>query len=464
MNPNPSIEHSQKVIGKLYDNLGYFDLYFGSVFQFILLTFTFIVLIMYFYVMSNLSSIRNDWVVQRCKPYIIPIAGLVNAGVNGNTDSVSDYTTNNMHYCFQQMLTHLYGAMQQPFEYLISLMHTIFNDIEKSLQNIRIMIKRIRERLTAIIEEIFGKMMNLIVPIQQMIIGFKDMMAKIVGILITGMFFAEAIIDALQSGLDSMAQAIFHILVYLGAVILVFWIIPFMETFAAILTVIYISISIPLGEILHFLVDDMHMSLNIQMPKMPKKPGIHHCFSAESVIAGKRVCDVRVGDRLGKSGIINAVLILNGFSESCLFEIQRGVWVSGSHPLYLKKENTWILVQHFATKMKMNMTKRAPPVLYCFVTSTGYIYLDDDDDDEKEEEIILSDWTERIIVTDNSPQTHDDIADVVGFDADVVRNDLHFYKSNFILGIVLLKDSKVQFVSDSGIVLLNGKSYKHFHL
>jgi hypothetical protein len=56
----------------------------------------------YLYYLTNVESIKNNWVENRCKLSIIPFAGWINAP-EGMTPS--EYTSQNFTFCIQNMVT-----------------------------------------------------------------------------------------------------------------------------------------------------------------------------------------------------------------------------------------------------------------------------------------------------------------------------------------------------------------------
>ena len=67
-----------KKISKMYENLTYFDQYGSSLLLFILISILLFIFYSYCFVMTNIEPIKNDWPNQRCNPYNIPFAGLIN--------------------------------------------------------------------------------------------------------------------------------------------------------------------------------------------------------------------------------------------------------------------------------------------------------------------------------------------------------------------------------------------------
>ena len=97
--------HGIENIKKMYEKVGYFDQYGGSVILFILVSIVLFLLISYCYIMINAQPIIDDWANQRCKPNVIPFAGLL---THPEGVSASDYTKQNFTYCTQNILSSIF--------------------------------------------------------------------------------------------------------------------------------------------------------------------------------------------------------------------------------------------------------------------------------------------------------------------------------------------------------------------
>ena len=91
---------------KMYEKVSYFDQYGGSVILFVVITIILFLLISYCLIMVNSQPIIDDWVNQRCKPNIIPFAGLI---THPEGVSASEYTQQNFNYCTQNILSSITG-------------------------------------------------------------------------------------------------------------------------------------------------------------------------------------------------------------------------------------------------------------------------------------------------------------------------------------------------------------------
>ena len=139
-------DESYKNIKKMYDNLNYFDQYGSSLVLFILITIALFVLCSYCFVMINVQPIKDDWINQRCKPSIIPFAGLINAP-EGTTST--DFTKENFDYCTQNIVKDITGNAVQPLTFITNMLNELFDKIKQSLNGIREMINKVRTNKTA---------------------------------------------------------------------------------------------------------------------------------------------------------------------------------------------------------------------------------------------------------------------------------------------------------------------------
>jgi len=201
-------------INKLYEKLNYFDQYGGAFLLFIIITIIIILIISYIYTIINIQPIVDDWPNQRCKPSVIPFAGLI---THPNGVSATDYTFENFNYCTQQILSNITGYAVQPITFTTQLLQNIADSIKQSLQSIRAIFANIRSNFQQVTQEIMGRLMNIMVPLQQIIIGFRDLIGKIQGAMTSGLFTLLGSYYTLKSLLGAIAQfiVIHRLLTYL---------------------------------------------------------------------------------------------------------------------------------------------------------------------------------------------------------------------------------------------------------
>ena len=80
---------------------GYFDLYGGSVFITIFFLLSFFFLMSYFYILHFKHPIKNEWDKNKCKPHVLPFAGLLFEPKNMSS---FDFTKKNFSFCTNKLL------------------------------------------------------------------------------------------------------------------------------------------------------------------------------------------------------------------------------------------------------------------------------------------------------------------------------------------------------------------------
>ena len=236
----------------MYDNLHYFDQYGATFAVFIFITLVLLILVSYCYVKIHSKTVIDNWATERCKPSILPFAGFI---THPEGVSAFDYTAQNFNYCMQGVLSNISGFLVEPITFVTNSIKEILNSVKDAINDIRAMINKIRTFFQSVAQEIMGRIMNMMIPLQQIIISFKDLIGKIQGAMTAGLFTLLGTYYTLKSLLGAIAQFIVMILVALAALIAVFWIFPFTWGFAISNTVIFIAISIPLAIMLAFMSD-----------------------------------------------------------------------------------------------------------------------------------------------------------------------------------------------------------------
>jgi hypothetical protein len=356
--------HGIENIKKMYEKVGYFDQYGGSVILFILVSIVLFLLILYCYIMINAEPIIDDWANQRCKPNVIPFAGLL---THPEGVSASDYTKQNFTYCTQNILSSISGFAVQPLTFATNMLSNTANQITSDLQSVRAMFDKVRNMFTSITQEIMGRLMNIMIPLQQIIIGFKDLIGKIQGTMTAGLFTMLGSYYALKSLLGAIAQFIVTILITLAIMIAAFWVVPFTWGAAISSTVIFVAIAIPMAVILAFMVDVLKVQTNLKIPKVK-------CFDKDTLIEmnngeKKKIINIKVGDTLANNNKVTATFKVK--REGSEMRKLGNIIVSDSHLIKYKGE--WI--RSFKHPESNKMLEYNEPYLYCLNTRNKNIII-----------------------------------------------------------------------------------------
>ena len=427
---NPGLQN----IKKMYEKLNYFDQYGGSVILFIIITIILIVFVSYCLIMINSQPIIDDWPNQRCKPNIIPFAGYI---THPEGISASDYTYQNFTYCTQQILSNVTGMAVEPITFIVNILNQMADRIKEDIQNIRAMFDKVRSMFQKITEEIMGRIMNFTIPLQQIIISFKDLTSKIQGTMTAGLFTLLGGYYTLKSLMGAIAQFILTILIALAAMIAMFWIVPFTWGAAMANTVIFIAIAIPMAIILAFMIDILKVQTSLKIPSVK-------CFDKNTVITmndgtTKLICNIKNGDVLiGNNEVTACIKVITSGSD--IYNLD-DIYVSDSH--IIKYNNKWIPVSKHPDAIKCAFYNE--PYLYCLNTKNKTIMIN---------KYIFTDWDE-IFDNDIDEVLQNSIIDITDF------KDIHKYLDGGFIGTtqIKLKNGKYKEIKDIFIddILENGE-------
>jgi len=146
------------------------------------------VLVMYYF--TALIEIKKNWPEYRCNPLYMPLS-----------DNISEDFT----YCVQNTQINLMGYLLQPITYLISSMNSIGGEFSTSINSVRGFISMLREFITSIVENIYNVFLNLIIQFQIIMIGIKDMIGKVIGIMVALMYMMDGSIKTMESAWNGPA-------------------------------------------------------------------------------------------------------------------------------------------------------------------------------------------------------------------------------------------------------------------
>jgi hypothetical protein len=327
--------------------------------------------------MNQLKPIKDDWATKRCSPKVIPFAGLINKPDNM---SIVDFTGQNFTYCMQNILTSITGDAVQPLTYITAGLSEIFKELFEALQFIRNMMANIRASMASIAKEILGRVLNIMTPLQTIIIAVMDSMQKINGVLTAGLYTSLGTYYALKSLLGAIVQFIIIILIILVGLILGMWILPFTWPLAMTMTAVFVSVAIPMAIIIGFMTDVLHVRTDLSIPGVPKPS----CFDKNTNIqmndgSFKFISEIEVGEKLANDILVTAKMKLDA-KGSIMYNLN-GTIVSGTHTI--KHGDIWMPVSKYPHKILVENYEE--PYLYCLNTETKRLHVND---------FIFVDWDE----------------------------------------------------------------------
>jgi len=367
------LESSSKQINTLYDGLSYYDLYGSSVALVIIITLMVFLGCSYFSLMLKSEHIKTNWAKERCHPKVLPFAGLINAPQG---DSTFRYTKDNFTYCVQDQVSKFSSLLLRPIETLTNSLTYLYSGIGDSINQMRIMMSRLRKNISVIAKDIYQKLMNVTTPLIRITVTVMDMMRKAQGVLTAGVNTMIASYMTLQSLLGSMVELIIKILLIMLGVIIALWATPITWGAAASTSAVFTAIAIPLAIIAAILAKVM----NVQTSKIPKLK----CFDEDTLFllsdgTHKSIKDLELGDVLLHSGQVVTKMCLN--TTDVQMYCFRGIKISGTHMVHYKDK--WIRVASHPEAVPIENYNK--PFIYCINTTTKCIYLDGE---------LFTDWDE----------------------------------------------------------------------
>ena len=276
-------------------------------FHFIFIQIIFVIGTSFLVILSFVKKIKANWPEYRCNPIYMPLSD------NMELDFV---------YCVQNMQKQMMGNFLQPFSWILSNMAEVSDSFIESINDSRFMFGNLRMFSGGIFEKIYGVFMNLIIEIQKITMGTKDLMQKIIGTVATIIYIIDGTVKTMSSAWNG-----------------------------------------PVG----------------QLTRGIGQMASGSCFHPETILRLQdgsvvEMKDIDLGDILENGSIVIAVMkISNKEKKEKFYKLdKRGVdkhdiYVTGSH--YIKDENgTFITVEKFAQTKGYQETKVQPEWFSCLIT------------------------------------------------------------------------------------------------
>jgi len=157
---------------------------FNNYFSFVMINLAFMAQVLAMAYFRAAADVKENWPLYRCNPPYWVFSENIN----------EDFT-----YCVQNTQVNTMGYLLQPMTYLVSNLTSFTSELSGSLNNVRQMISGIRGFTGNIVQNIFGVFLNLIIEFQKMIISIKDMVGKLIGVVVTILYVLDGSIKTMQS-------------------------------------------------------------------------------------------------------------------------------------------------------------------------------------------------------------------------------------------------------------------------
>jgi hypothetical protein len=261
-----------------------------------------IAVMMYF---KSALDIRENWPIYRCNPpYWI------------FSENIADDFT----YCVQNTQMNMMGYLLQPLNYMVSSLTSVGSGLNDSINDIRGMFSSIRNFVGDIIQKVFGVFLNMIVEFQKIIISIKDMVGKMIGIVVTILYVLDGSVKTMNSTWNG-----------------------------------------PPGQLVK---------------------SIGSCFHPDTMVTltnGKTYImkDLPLGAELTNESKVFAILKVDNPQKTPLYKIKgisQDIYVTGDHFIFDKTNKKWIKVKHH--KKAVLEQNNVLDYYYCLITTNHKIEID----------------------------------------------------------------------------------------
>lgn len=440
MSSNPG-DTSWAKLNKLYDKVTFMDKHGIDVWLVIIICIVFLIAITYYTVLNNLQPIKANWIQERCKPEILPFAGIIN---NSGDTTPMEFTANNFTYCIRSILENIVDYAFQPLYYMLSLITSTFTVLATAVNSIRQQFDYLRNSITNITKTVMGKALSFVLPVVTFILHMKDIMGKVSASAAASINSVMAAYLGAQSLMLIFVKIFIVVLVALVAIVAAFWLIPFIGPPLAISgTAIFMLLLIPTVRIQLFMND----ILKLQTTSPPSPPA---CFSKHTKLVlknqnVKNIDAVEIGDVLHDGSTVTGIMKLSSAHQKTY--ILNGIVVTGNHSVY-HAEKGWLSVEEHPDSSVLN--DFAEPFVYCINTDSKTISLGN---------TMYADWDDLDEIDINDMQKT--CVNVGLLPKNFTMKDIHYYLDNGFHeeSIVQLPYGAYTTIKDVNIgdVLLNGE-------
>ena len=265
LNPFPS--NMIDKISDIYENQTYLERYGEYVFFAIIICISFILVITYIHIKINIEQIRADWNNQKCKPNIMPFAGIINAPTNM---SKMEYAEKNFAECTQNILTDITDIALIPVHYTISIVAATVGEIMSILNDMRQLVNKMRNSVADITSDIMTRILNIMTPLTETIITAKSMLGKSNGVVTAVMYTLFGVYLSIKSLIGSILEIVIIILVAMAAAIILLFFIPIVgDILAAAGIIFFLAVSIPMGYLIGFSNNILNVHSSRGIPDVP---------------------------------------------------------------------------------------------------------------------------------------------------------------------------------------------------
>jgi len=169
-------------VATMYKKGGFFEKYSKDLVITVFVILAVLTAMTYFIVDANMINIKKSWTSYRCKPFILPLAGIINAPQDMDK---SEYTSQNFNFCASAMFQFVFDNAISVFYYMVATVTNIFKQCLEAIEQIRRLYVRLKEQFLTFVIETVRSILNFIVPFINLLVKLRDMMRKMEGVFLS---------------------------------------------------------------------------------------------------------------------------------------------------------------------------------------------------------------------------------------------------------------------------------------
>lgn len=378
-------------INNLYKKAGYLNLYGIDLIITIVVCLFFLFIIIYYSVINNLEPLKADWDNNKCRPSVIPFAGIIN---KPDDDTAFEFTQKNFIYCGQTILKTIVDSAFAPIYMAFKVTNELFKNLSNNLLQLLDNISNMQGSSTSIFARIYEILKTMTLPLQQFFINIKDMLNKTLGIFAVTLYTLVGPLFALMGSMDLLAESMGLLIASIIASVIALMIaaaaaawIPFVgPAIAAALTAIAFPLKYAAAVATAILVIFIILLVEI------KRAANSSCFDPNTKIRTRddelvSMKDLELNTVLKNGSRVVSVMKINNLNERGnvihkMYEIDNGeenepIYVTGSHLVYDPMIKGYVRVDNLRGKYPSRVSSHRCPVLYCLITTDHTIPIGD---------------------------------------------------------------------------------------
>lgn len=422
-------------ITNLYTKGGFMSRYSGDLFIVVIICIIVFLIMMYFWIQSNIQPILEDWNNQKCNPAIIPFAGMINAPTG---TSSFDYTSKNFEQCTQNILGGITEYAFIPIYYVMNTITSVFQEISVAVNSVRAVFDTVRESVLDQGNDLNSRILNIMLPLTGMMNKLGAIFGKAQGTLIGGIYTLYGGFITMESLFlyiyELVVNLLWIIFTFIMACFAVGWLFP--PTLAAGMSAAaFLSILLIPMVVFIIILSSMSDVFSAAGMKAPPTVPTYVCFSGDTQILTKyhgsvNMSDLYLGQELNNDSYVTAVM--KSSSQDCEIYNIDGIIVTGTH-LVFDPNRGWVKSCEHSKSIKVTDFK--DEYVYCIGTNNKWIHIG---------EYVFMDWDEI-----NEDEVNE-IKDKTQLPSDFTKYDIHKYLDTGLHPetIMYLKDGTKKCIKD----------------